>query len=270
VTTTPTTIVVTGATDGLGKALAGALSHRPETRLILHGRSSERLQRLRSELVDNGADITVVRADFAELAQVHRLVAEIGDITDHVSVLVNNAAVSPAHDRQVSTDGHELGFAVNYLAPFALTCGLLPLLQAGAAARVVNVASLSQASVDFDDLALTRNYTRLRAYSTSKFALVSAGFTLAERLDPDFVTVNSLHPGTYMPTKMLDRPELSVDTLEAGVHSCLRLILDPELTGITGRFFDRTTDIHAHPETYQPDLRNRLWDISEQLTRLCV
>jgi NAD(P)-dependent dehydrogenase (short-subunit alcohol dehydrogenase family) len=263
---TPTTIVITGATDGLGKALAGALSHRPGTRLILHGRNSERLRRLRGELADSAADITVVRADFAELAQVHQLVAQIGVITDHVSVLVNNAGVSPALDRQVSADRHELGFAVNYLAPFALTCGLLPLLQAGAPARVVNVASLNQTPVDFDDLALTRNYTRLRAYSTSKFALVSAGMTLAERLDPDVVTVNSLHPGTHMPTKMLDRPELSIDTIESGVRSTLRLILDPELTGLTGRFFNRTTDTQAHPEAYQADSRNRLWDVSEGLT----
>jgi NAD(P)-dependent dehydrogenase (short-subunit alcohol dehydrogenase family) len=265
-TSTPTTVVITGATDGLGKALAGALSHRPGTRLILHGRSSERLQQLRGELANSAADITVVRADFAELAQVRQLVAEIGMITDHISVLVNNAGVSPALERQVSAEGHELGFAVNYLAPFALTCGLLPLLQAGAPARVVNVASLNQTPVDFDNLALARSYTRPRAYSTSKFALVSAGMTLAERLDPDIITVNSLHPGTYMPTKMLDRPELSIDTIESGMRSTLRLILDPELSGITGRFFDRATETQAHPEVYQPDSRNRLWDVSRRLT----
>jgi NAD(P)-dependent dehydrogenase (short-subunit alcohol dehydrogenase family) len=265
-TATPTTTVITGATDGLGRALAVALSHRPGTRLILHGRSSERLQKLRNELVYSPADITVVRADFAELAHVHQLVAEIADITDHVSVLVNNAGVSPAHERQVSADGHELAFAVNYLAPFALTQGLLPLLLTGEPARVVNVASLSQTPVDFDNLALTRDYTGLRAYSTSKFALVSAGMTLAAKLDPHVVTVNSVHPGTYMPTKMLERPELSIDTLETGVRSTLRLMLDRELTGITGRFFDRTIDTQAHPEAYQLESRNRLWKVSEELT----
>jgi NAD(P)-dependent dehydrogenase (short-subunit alcohol dehydrogenase family) len=265
--TLPSTIVITGATDGLGKALAGALSHRPGTRLILHGRNSERLQQLRSELVGNAAETTVVRADLAELAQVRQLVAEIGEITGHVSVLVNNAGVSPTGERQESADGHEMSFAVNYLAPFALTCGLLPLLHAGAPARVVNVASLNQTPVDLDDLDLARNYTRLRAYASSKFALVSAGMTLAERLDPDVVTVNSVHPGTYMPTKMLDRPELSIDTLESGVRSCLKLILDPELAGISGRFFDRTTEKQAHPRAYETHQRNRLWSVSERLTR---
>ncbi len=262
----PTTIVITGATDGLGRALASALSHRAETRLILHGRSAERLQRLENELAGGAADITTVRADLAELAQVHQLVAQISAVTGHLSVLVNNAGVSPAPDRQESADGHELGFAVNSLAPFALTRGLLPLLHAGAPARVVNVASLNQTPVDFDDLALSRRYTRLRAYSTSKFALVAVGMAFAERLDPDIVTVNSVHPGTYMPTKMLDRPELSIDSLETGVHSTLRLISDPELTGVTGRFFDRTTDVQAHPATYRPDLRNRLWSVSKQLS----
>ena len=265
-TPAPLTIVVTGATDGLGKALAGTLSRRPELRLILHGRSSERLEQLRDELAHSPADIVTLRADLAELVQVRQLVDQISDITDHVSVLVNNAGVSAAPDRQVNADGHELSFAVNYLAPFALTRGLLPQLKAGGPARVVNVASLSQTPVDFDDFDLTRGYTPHRAYSTSKFALVTAGMTFAETLDPNVITINSLHPGTYMPTKMLDRPELSIDTLETGVKSTLRLILNPELLGVTGRFFDRTTDAHAHPDAYQRDLRDRLWDVSERLT----
>lgn len=260
------TILITGATDGLGKALAFELSGHSGIRLVLHGRSQERLEKLEKELAGGPADITTVQADFAELAQVARLAERIRGLTDDISVLVNNAGVSSGHARQLSADGHELCFAVNHLAPFLLTKRLLPLLRAGAPARVVNVASLSQTSIDFDDLAMAHGYTRQRAYSVSKLALVMAGMELGERFDPGVLTVNSLHPGTYMPTKMLDSPELSIDSLDTGVRSTLRLAFDSELAYMTGRFFDRGTETHAHPDAYRSELRTELWEISNQFT----
>lgn len=262
----PPTILITGATDGLGKALAFELSGHSGIRLVLHGRSQERLEKLEKELAGGPADITTVQADFAELAQVARLAERIRGLTDDISVLVNNAGVSSGHARQLSADGHELCFAVNHLAPFLLTKRLLPLLRAGAPARVVNVASLSQTSIDFDDLAMAHGYTRQRAYSVSKLALVMAGMELGERFDPGVLTVNSLHPGTYMPTKMLDSPELSIDSLDTGVRSTLRLAFDSELAYMTGRFFDRGTETHAHPDAYRSELRTELWEISNQFT----
>ena len=260
------TVVITGATDGLGRALAFELSGRSGMRLVLHGRSPERLEKLEKELTGGPADITTVQGDLAELAQVARLAERIRGITDDISVLVNNAGVSAGHARQLSADGHELCFAVNHLAPFLLTQRLLPLLRAGAPARVVNVASLSQAPLDFDDLAMGHGYTRQRAYSASKLALVMAGMELGERCDPEVLTVNSVHPGTYMPTKMLDSPELSIDSLDTGVQSVLRLAFDPELADVTGGFFDHGTETHAHPDAYRSELRAELWRISTQLT----
>lgn len=262
----PPTILITGATDGLGKALAFELSGHSGIRLVLHGRSQERLEKLEKELAGGPADIITVQADFAELAQVARLAERIRGLTDDISVLVNNAGVSSGHARQLSADGHELCFAVNHLAPFLLTKRLLPLLRAGAPARVVNVASLSQTSIDFDDLAMAHGYTRQRAYSVSKLALVMAGMELGERFDPGILTVNSVHPGTYMPTKMLDSPELSIDSLDTGVRSTLRLAFDSELAYMTGRFFDRGTETHAHPDAYRSELRTELWEISNQFT----
>ncbi|MDK1326504.1 SDR family NAD(P)-dependent oxidoreductase [Arthrobacter sp. zg-Y1143] len=265
------TILITGATDGLGKALAFGLSGHSGIRLVLHGRSPERLEKLEQELTGGPADIITVQGDLAELAQVARLADRIRGLADDISVLINNAGVSAGHARQLSADGHELCFAVNYLAPFLLTKRLLPLLlasalRAGAPARVVNVASLSQTSLDFDDLAMAHGYTRQRAYSASKLALVMAGMELAERYDPGVLTVNSVHPGTYMPTKMLDSPELSIDSLDTGVRSTLRLAFAPELSHITGRFFDRGTETNAHPDAYRSELRTELWEISNELT----
>jgi NAD(P)-dependent dehydrogenase (short-subunit alcohol dehydrogenase family) len=166
-----------------------------------------------------------------------------------------------------------LRFAVNYLAGFDLSLRLLPLLRAastaqpGASVRIVNVASLGQAPIDFDDVMIERNYSGTRAYGQSKLAQITAGFVLAERLRPDQITVNSLHPSTYMPTKMvLNELGRSVDTIEQGVEAIRRLVLAPELAGVTGQFFDRTREARADPSAYDPQVRRRLWQLSLDLT----
>jgi NAD(P)-dependent dehydrogenase (short-subunit alcohol dehydrogenase family) len=269
---TGTVILITGATDGLGKALAVKLSQRPETRLILHGRNSARLDLLARELTAVAAEIVTVQADFAQLAQVHELADRVAEVTDYLSVLVNNAGVGAGEpdgdDRRLTVDGNELRFAVNYLAPFALTQRLLPLLDRGAPARVVNVASIGQSPIALDDLTLQQGYTGQRAYGVSKLALITSGMTLAARLAPAKITVNSLHPATFMPTKMvLDSIGYSIDSLDAGLRSTERLILAPDLAGVTGRFFDQATEARALPDAYSPQVRERLWAVSETLTQ---
>jgi NAD(P)-dependent dehydrogenase (short-subunit alcohol dehydrogenase family) len=139
-------------------------------------------------------------------------------------------------------------------------------LRGNSPARIVNVASLGQHPIDFDDPMLTRGYSGSRAYAQSKLAQVMFTITLAERLPPDEVTANSLHPGTYMPTKMvLEEIGRSVDTLETGTASVMRLVVDAELDGISGRFFDRQTEAAANPQAYDEAARERLWELSERL-----
>jgi NAD(P)-dependent dehydrogenase (short-subunit alcohol dehydrogenase family) len=267
----PTTIVLTGATDGLGRAIAAELAGEEGLRLILHGRSEERLADLREELAGRPAEVLTVRADLAEIAQVHALADEIAERTAYVSVLVNNAGIGGGEpdgtSRRLTVDGNELRFAVNHLAAFCLTQRLLPLLERGAPARVVHVASIGQAPIDFDDLTLEHGYAGMRAYGQSKLAMITAGFALAERLDPARITVNSLHPGTYMPTKMvMQSVGYSVDTLETGVAATVRLIRDPALAGVSGRFYDRMQESRADESAYDPEVRQRLWETSERLT----
>ncbi|MFD7185017.1 SDR family NAD(P)-dependent oxidoreductase [Streptomyces sp. NPDC059904] len=264
-------IVLTGATDGLGRALSRELARRPATTLILHGRDKARLDELASALSDAPASVMTVSADFSELAQVHRLADEVAQLTDRVSVLVNNAGLGGGEpdgtERRLSADGHELRFAVNHLAPFALTQRLLPLLDRGAPARIVNVASIGQSPIDFADPSLEHGYCGMRAYGQSKLAMITTGFVLARQLDPHLITVNSLHPATYMPTKMvLQSVGHSIDSLETGVAATLRLILDPELDGVTGEFYDRTRAAQAHRDAYDPGIQQRLWDLSTRLT----
>jgi NAD(P)-dependent dehydrogenase (short-subunit alcohol dehydrogenase family) len=262
------TILITGATDGLGRALAHRLA-ADGAMLLLHGRHQGRLDATAEEIhaAHGGDRPRVFLADLAELAQVRALAAEVRAATDRLDVLVSNAGVGSGEpdgrDRRTSVDGHELRLAVNYLAGFLLTLELLPLLRASAPARVVNVASLGQEAVDFDDLMLERDYTGMRAYFQSKLAQVASGFELASRLPAAEVTVNSLHPATFMPTKMvLQEIGHHVDTVEDGVAATHRLVSDPALTATTGRFFDRLHEARAHRQAYDPQARARLWQRS--------
>ncbi|MDX6331335.1 MAG: hypothetical protein QOI83_3718 [Streptomycetaceae bacterium] len=270
--TSSRTILITGATDGLGRALAGQLA-ADGAHLILHGRDRDKLDRIADALAARGAARPrTVLADLADLGQVRRMAAEVRAATDRLDVLVSNAGIGggepDGRTRRTSADGYELRFAVNYLAGFLLTLELLPLLRASAPARIVNVASIGQHPIDFADLMLERGYNGSRAYGQSKLAQIMSGFELAARLPAAEVTVNSLHPATYMPTKMvLAEIGYSIDTLEEGANATLRLVTDPALSDTTGRFFDRIRETRANPQAYDPDARLRLWDTSVELTK---
>src|SRR4051812_30009969 len=262
------TVLLTGATDGLGRAVAGDLVARG-ARVLVHGRDAERADGVARAI---GAGGTYV-ADFASLSEVRRLAEDVARDHHALHVLVSNAGIGSTLPgdgaRMESTDGHELRFAVNYLAGFLLTRLLEPLLVAGAPARVVNVASAGQAAIDFDDLMLEHGYDGERAYAQSKLAQVMSTLDLAERLRDAGVTVNALHPSTYMPTKMVIHARGSgVDSLEAGVAATVRLVADPGLDGVTGRYFNRTSEARADAQAYDTAARRRLWDLTERLTGL--
>jgi NAD(P)-dependent dehydrogenase (short-subunit alcohol dehydrogenase family) len=261
-----TTVLITGATDGLGRGVARELAGRG-ARVLLHGRNQEKLDELSAEL----GGVPTFQADLASLDEVRRLAAEVEEASDELHVLVNNAGIGSGRPdgttRQESKDGLELRLAVNHLAGFLLTLRLLPLLRRSAPARIVYVASLGQAPMDFDDPMLERGYSGSRAYGQSKLAQITTGFELAERLDAAEVTVTSLHPSTYMPTKMvLEERGSSVDTLEEGVAATVRLAVDPALEGVSGRFYDRQRETSPDPQASDPDARKQLWALSLELT----
>ncbi len=269
-------ILITGATDGLGRALADRLASRG-ARLILHGRDAERLATAVDEIAASGAERPrAVLADLAELRQVAQLAEDVASMTDRLDVLVNNAGIGsgePAgRQRSTSADGYELRFAVNYLAGFRLTMGLIPRMRVARSegpARIVMVASLGQQPLDFGDLMLTKHYTGERAYRQSKLAQIMFGMELARKLPASEITVNSLHPSTFMPTKMvLAEHAHSIDTLEAGVDATARLAVDPALDGKTGRFYDRQREAEPHEQAFDPVARRELWLRSLELTRL--
>jgi NAD(P)-dependent dehydrogenase (short-subunit alcohol dehydrogenase family) len=268
-----TTVLVTGATDGLGRSVAAELA-RQGASVLVHGRSQERGERAVAEIrAETGNDrVALHLADLAELREVSALADRIEQGYQELHVLVNNAGIGSGQpdgrERRESRDGYELRFAVNYLAGFLLTQRLLPLLRASGPARIVNVASLAQHPIDFDDPMLLRHYSGSRAYRQSKLAQIMYTIELAERVPSDEVTVNSLHPGSYMPTKIvLEELGRSVDSLETGTAATVRLATDPALEGASGKFFDREHETAAEPQAYDPEARRALWELSERLIR---
>jgi NAD(P)-dependent dehydrogenase (short-subunit alcohol dehydrogenase family) len=231
------TILVTGATDGLGHALALDLARRGAT-VLLHGRSDARLSDAARELREatGSARLRAYRAAFSSLDEVRRL-AERVLAEERLDVLVNNAGIGagpPGTPRQESADGYELRFAANYLAPFLLTNALLLLLRRSAPARIVNFASAGQVPLDFGDLMLERDHDGGRAYRQSKLAEVMFTFELAERLDragEPGVTVNALHPATFMNTKMARVRRLRDEHDRGRLEATLRLAIAPRVRG---------------------------------------
>ncbi|RNL82533.1 SDR family NAD(P)-dependent oxidoreductase [Halostreptopolyspora alba] len=265
------TVLITGATQGLGYHLAAALARRGAT-LLLHGRDPARLDATAKEIRDVAPACTVrtYTADLADLDQVRDLAARVRSAEPRIDALVNNAAVGGGTDparREVSPQGHELRLAVNHLAPVTLTRGLLAPLRSSALARVVNVASLGQETIDLDDVQLRHRYEGVHAYCRSKLALIMGTFDLAEELRGSGVTANALHPAHLMPTQMVRQSGFTPETrLADGVAPTLRLVRDPALAETTGRYFDRFVDQPAHHQAYDPEARRRLAEITTALT----
>jgi NAD(P)-dependent dehydrogenase (short-subunit alcohol dehydrogenase family) len=270
------TILVTGATDGLGRAMARELASKGVT-VLIHGRTEARLvETLREIRETTGSDrLRTFRADFSSLEEVRRLGNEILAKEERLDVLINNAGIGSGErgqPREESVDGYELRFAVNFLAPFLLTHLLLPLLRRSASARIVNVASAGQAPIEFDDVMLERGYERFRPYRQSKLALIMFTFELAERLRAEGelgVTVNALHPASLMNTKMVfESFGYTMSTVEDGVEATLHLAISSEVEGVTGRYFDQLREARADDQAYDPEARRRLWSLSEEIVGL--
>ena len=261
-------VLVTGATDGLGKLVAEDLAAEGAT-VLLHGRSEERAEASVLEIRDEAGndELRYYLADFSSLEEVRRLAGEIRSEHDHLDVLVNNAGIGAGKQgemrRETSRDGYELRFAVNYLAPFLLTKFLLPLLKDSSPSRIVNVASAGQSPIDFDDPMLERDYDGMRAYSQSKLAQIMFTFELAERLEGTDVTVNALHPASLMDTKMVSEWfGYTMSTVRQGAEAVERLAISPETEGVTGRYFDGQREARAEEQAYDPEARKKLWGLS--------
>jgi NAD(P)-dependent dehydrogenase (short-subunit alcohol dehydrogenase family) len=265
------TALITGATDGVGRVVARALAQQG-WRVLVHGRDRPRGEALAREIEQAGGSATFLAADLASLAEVRRLADAVKQQTGRLDLLINNAgigSVGSAPGRQTSADGHELRFAVNYLAGFLLTHLLLPLLKASAPARIVNVASAGQQAIDFSDVMLTRGYSGGGAYRQSKLAQILFTIDLAQELEGSGVIANALHPSTYMNTTMVRQSGTTpISTVEDGAAAILQLAVSPTLDGKSGLYFNVLREARADPQAYDAEARRRLHALSLKLVGL--
>jgi len=258
------TVLITGSTDGLGQMVATHLAQRGAM-VILHGRNEEKgravLEEIRNETANS--QLEYYNGDFASLHNVRLLGENILKKHNHIDILINNAGVGIRNDkpRELSKDGFELRFAVNYLAQVLLTETLLPAIDAGNS-HIINVASAGQAPLDFSNLMLEKEYESFAAYRQSKTALIMYTFDLAERLKEKGVKVNAVHPASMMDTKMVREGWGHVQSsVDEGAESVENL-LD---TDVTGEYFDQKKIAKAIPQAYHKQARATLKEITEGL-----
>lgn len=263
------TVLVTGATSGLGRHLVQRLAAAGAT-VVAHGRDSQRLHRTREQIrAVTGREVDIVQADLADLRQVHRLADEVLDRYPHLHALVNNAGVgfgAPGAGREVSADGIELRFAVNHLASYLLARRLADRLVACAPARIVQVASAGQLALNPDDPFTEHGYDGVTAYRRSKLAQVMASFDLAADLVGTGVSVNAIHPATFMDTAMVhEARQTPISRVEEGVDAVWWLLTDPGLDWVSGYYFHGTKPAEADPQAGDPAARAWLRRLSDSL-----
>ncbi|MBR0843093.1 SDR family NAD(P)-dependent oxidoreductase [Bradyrhizobium liaoningense] len=266
------TVLITGSTDGVGRYVARRLAEEG-ARVLIHGRDATRAKAVSDEILKaGGVAPTFYQADLSSMSGTRALAEAVKRDHQRLDVLVSNAGIGSQNDgpqRQVSADGHELRFAVNYLAGFLLVHLLLPLLKAAAPSRIVNVASLGQHPIDFEDVMIAKGYSGSRAYAQSKLSQIMFTIDLAEELQGTGVTVNALHPATYMNTTMVRAGGITpMSTVEQGGAAILHLIEGDDVADKSGAFFNGMNEARANPQAYDAEARKRLRALSLELTGL--
>lgn len=259
--------LITGSTGGLGREVARALA-ADGAHVIVHGRNVERGNELVAEIQASGkGSARFIAADLASFAEVRILAETVLRDYQRLDLLVNNAGIwmEDADGRKVTGDGHEVTFQVNYLSGFLLTRMLLPLLEASAPARVVNVSSVAQRPVDFDDPSMASGYSAGAAYGQSKLAQILFTVDLAEELAGTGVVAAALHPATMMDTDMvLERGARPRATVEEGMAAVLHVVRSPAVE--SGSYFRGQEPARAHAQAYDAAARERLRELSYRLT----
>lgn len=263
------TFLITGSTDGIGKLAALQLA-KQNANVLVHGRNKEKVNNVVEELKlkSGNKKIEGFKADLSSLNEVRKLANKVKGKFSGIDVLINNAGAGFA-DEKKSKDGYELRFAVNYLAPFLLTHLLLPALKNAAPSRIVNVSSAGQSPINLDDVMLEKKFDAVQAYCQSKLALIMFTIDLADQLKNDNITVNALHPGTYLNTNMVRRSNINPwGEPESGAEAEVFFATSESLKDTTGKYFNVKTEARANSQAYDEKARKRLRELSLELTQL--
>ncbi|HET9521303.1 MAG TPA: SDR family NAD(P)-dependent oxidoreductase [Candidatus Limnocylindrales bacterium] len=271
---TGSTALVTGATSGIGRALAEALAAAGMT-VGFVARDRERGEQTKAAIAaETGSDrVELFVGDLSDMASVRRLAAAVADAHPMLDMLIHSAAVYRAR-RTVTGDGFETMFATNVLGPFLLTNMLLERLRCAGSARVLVLSAPSTVTVDFDDLQAERRFRSLTAFGATKAADLLFTFELARRLDGTGVTANAVHPGLVRTNLMRQAPaplrwatRLVSASPDRAAAAIAPLALAPEYASRTGRFFRAGREIEPPPYTVDPEMGRRLWEACAALTQ---
>ncbi len=273
--------LITGATSGIGKATALGLAQTGAT-VVLVARNVKQGEAIQTEIKQQSGNeaIELLIADLSSQAAIRQLAQDFLALHQTLHVLINNAGVMMG-SRTTTVDGIETMLAVNYLAPFLLTNLLLTVIKASSPARIINVASVPvNIRINFADLQATRKYSGFRQYQHTKLALVLFTYELARRLRGTGVTVNCLHPGT-VGTNILRNPppliglaakipiaSLVFSSPEKGAETSLYLATAPEVEQVTGKYFRKKKEARSAKASYDEQVAQRLWEVSEDMTAL--
>jgi NAD(P)-dependent dehydrogenase (short-subunit alcohol dehydrogenase family) len=281
------TVVITGATNGIGLATAFGLA-RAGADIVLACRNIEAAETVRADIAEQtgNTSVSVVKLDLSSLASVRSAAAEIGNRNPHIDVLINNAGLQSLF-RKTTEDGLELTMAVNHLGHFAFTLDLISHLERAAErtgeARIVNVASDGHlyGKIDVDDFQMEKRYRVFKAYAASRLATVIFTQELAERVWDRRITANSLNPGhvatniwSWWPTnRIVNRTVRSVlgpflISPEEGAVTTLYLAGSGDVSGVTGTYFDQCAPGKTNPLCADGELQKRVWQLSEELTEM--
>lgn len=264
-------IILTGATDGIGKEGAFQLAQRGYT-LGIHGRNRTKLELIKNEIISQtgNSEIYTFQADFSEPSQVKEMSEQIKNKFPKIYCLINNAGTIEK-ERRVNSQGLELTFVVNHLSPFLLTKELLECLKSEAHARVITVSSVAHRNgkIDFEDLQMEKFYSAYQAYANSKLANILFTFELSRRLEGTNVTANCLHPGV-IDTKLLREgfPGAKGASLQEGCDNTVYLATSEDVKNVTGKYFVRRAPAEVSPIANDPQVCKKLWEISESLIKV--
>ncbi|MEN8191947.1 MAG: SDR family oxidoreductase [Bacteroidota bacterium] len=258
------TILITGATDGIGKQTAIDLA-KLEAKIIIHGRDEESCKNTIAKITEEtgNSDVDFAVADLSSLTQVNEMAKSITSKYERLDVLINNAGVYE-NEKIFTIDGYENTFAINHLSHFLLTIKLLDLLKTSSPTRIINVSSIAHSNCDFDidNLNSEKYFDPYNAYAISKAANVLFTYKLAEEVKNSGVIVNVLHPGVIT-TKLLYKGfSMTGASLKDGARTSVYLASSKEVENVSGKYFIDLSERNSASFTYNTELQEKLWDKS--------
>ena len=272
------TILITGASDGIGKETAKVLAKQGH-RMIIHGRNKQKTEAAFEEIkrASGNENIDMYLADFLSLAEVRAFADTIKQQYDHLDVLINNAGAQFTNLRETTSEGHEKTMVINVLAPFLLTTLLLDLLKESKSARVVTVSSASHAmgKVDLNDIEFEKGYSMSRAYGVTKRYIIwimQHFVSEMKKAGINNITFNSVHPGSTQTSLARESSKMlmfkiimflwkpMMNSMEKAISPSVKCATAPELEGVTGKYFGPKGEEKVNQKYYSPENEQMVWD----------